>query len=204
MVVCTALLEAGAVMQQLDRILAVAAGHIILASDVRAFIELGLIEVDATANDEGERERRALTRLIERRLALDEVDRYRVAPPLPQRIDRELVAIRGRFPDEMAFIDLLAAVGLTLPDLRQILRDDTRLEVYLFERFGSADRLSESELRAYFAANRDEFTDAGRGVEFETVREQVQARLWAEMRTSVVADWMAGLARRGQVTRFDQ
>ena len=204
MVVCAASLEAGALAQQLDRILAVVAGHIILTSDVRAFVELGLIEDDATANEASGRDRRTLTRLIERRLALDEVDRYRVASPQSQRIDRELIAIRDRFTDESAFVDLLAAVGITLPDLRQILRDNARLEVYLFERFGSADRSSESDLRAYFTANHHEFTVEGRDVEFEAVREQVQLRLWAEMRTPVVEEWIAGLVRRGQGTRFDQ
>ena len=38
--------------QELDRILAIVSGHVILASDVRGFDELGLIEVEA----EGEQE----------------------------------------------------------------------------------------------------------------------------------------------------
>ena len=189
--------------------MAVVAGHVILASDVRAFLELGLIEVEASGSvsdseeDERTRAGRALTRLIERRLALDEVDRYRVAAPRPEQIDRELAALRGRFSDEEAFADLLAAVGLGLPDLRQILRDNVRLEAYLAGRFGSADRLSESALRAYYAANRDDFTDAGRGVAFDTVRAQVQARLWAERREALVENWTAGLTLRGDVTRFE-
>ena len=39
--------------QELDRILAIVSGHVILASDVRGFDELGLIELQA----EGERGR---------------------------------------------------------------------------------------------------------------------------------------------------
>lgn len=155
---------AASAAQTLDRVLAVVSGQVILASDVRAFLDLGLITVDMS--DPNAREAEALTRLIERRLALDEVDRYRQAPPPPARIDQDLAAIRARFVDEAAFRGLLAAVGLDLDDLRQILRDDARLEGYLADRFGDAARLDRP-------------------------------------RPAAVTDWLASLARRADVARFD-
>lgn len=122
--------------QTLDRVLAVVSGQVILASDVRAFLELGLISADTS--DRFASEEVALTRLIERRLALDEVDRYRPPPPSPARIEQDLAAIRARFPDEAAFSEVLAVVGLDLDDVRQIVRDDARLRAYLAARFGDA------------------------------------------------------------------
>lgn len=115
---------AASAAQTLDRVLAVVSGQVILASDVRAFLDLGLITVDMS--DPNAREAGALTRLIERRLALDEADRYRPAPPPQARIEQDLTAIHARFADEAAFTRFLAAVGLDLDDLRQILRDDAR------------------------------------------------------------------------------
>ena len=156
---------AASAAQTLDRVLAVVSGQVILASDVRAFLDLGLITVDMS--DPNAREAGALTRLIERRLALDEADRYRPAPPPQARIEQDLTALHARFADEAAFTRFLAAVGLDLDDLRQILRDDARLEGYLADRFGDAARLDRP-------------------------------------RPAAVTDWLASLAPRAGVARFDR
>lgn len=114
-------------------------GQVILASDVRAFLALGLHERglwEVPEQDSARREGAALSRLIERRLALDEVNRLRQAAPAPTRVDRCLEALRARFADEDAFAAALAAVGLEPQDLRQIVRDDMRIEAYVAERLG--------------------------------------------------------------------
>lgn len=136
-------LPAGTPAQLVDRVLATVAGRIILASDVRAFLELGLHELglwDIDEQDPPAREAAALNRLIERSVALDEVNRFRQASPPAVAIERALAAVRARFADEDAFAAVLAAVGLDLEDLRQILRDDIRIEAYIAERLrGRAD-----------------------------------------------------------------
>ena len=121
-------------------------GQVILASDVRAFLDLGLHEHGLWGireQDSSVSEVAALTRLIERRLALDEVNRFRQALPTRESVDRYLEAVRARFADEEAFAAVLAAVGLDLEDLRQILRDDIRIEAYVAERLGGRAELIE-------------------------------------------------------------
>lgn len=121
-------------------------GQVILASDVRAFLDLGLHEHrlwEFREQDSSMGEVAALTRLIERRLALDEVNRFRQALPARESVDRYLEAVRARFADEEAFAAVLAAVGLDLEDLRQILRDDIRIEAYVAERLGGRAELIE-------------------------------------------------------------
>ncbi|MYD70968.1 MAG: hypothetical protein F4W89_09530 [Acidobacteria bacterium] len=140
-------------------------GQVILASDVRAFLDLGLFAVDAS--DPEARESAALSLLIDRRLALDEVERYGPVRPPAARVEENLAAVRARFTDEAAFTRLLGAVGLDQDDLRQILSDNARLEAYLADRFGASVRL-------------------------------------AGPRPAPVADWLAGLARRADIARFDQ
>lgn len=121
-------------------------GQVILDSDVRAFLELGLDERglwEIREQDSAVREGVALRRLIERRLALDEVNRFRQALPARASVDEYLEAVRARFADEDAFAAVLAAVGLELEDLRQILRDDIRIEAYVAERLGGSAQLVE-------------------------------------------------------------
>ena len=121
-------------------------GRIVLASDVRAFLDLGLHERGAwgiPAQDTAGREAAALNRLIERHIVLDEVNRFRQALPPPARVDGYLAAVRAGFVDETAFAAVLAAVGLELEDLRQILQDDLRIEAYITERWGGRGPLVE-------------------------------------------------------------
>lgn len=187
--------------------LAVVSGQVILASDVRAFLDLGLYERglwDVSEQDPAAREAVALSRLIERRLALDEVNRYRQASPPPARVERDVAAIRARFADADAFERLLAAVGIELDDLRQILRDDIRIEAHVTERFGGAGRLTEAELRVYYEANRARFVEAGVPTPFEAVRDEIRDRLWTVRRAELVERWIAGLLRRGEVMRVDR
>ena len=184
-------------------------GQVVLASDVRAFLELGLHEQslwEVRERDPALREAAALRRLIERRIALDEVNRYRhrQPPPPPERVARGLAAVRARFADGGAFIRLLAAVGLELDDLRQILRDDVRIEAYVAERFGGPERLTEAELRACYDAHRAQFVERGEPVPFDAARDRIRSRLWAARRAELVADWVAGLLRRADVMRVDR
>ena len=188
--------------QQLDQILAVVSGQVVLRSDVRAFLELGLIEA-TDMPDKVQSDQYYVTKLIERQLALDEVNRYRIPIPTSEEIDEKLAAIRGRLGGESELRALLALVGLGVRDLRQILQDDIRADVYVRERFGDANQLSESELISYFDDNRGSFTAPDRTVEFDEVRAAVRLKLWAERREMLVRDWLAGLRRRGEVMRFE-
>ena len=197
----------GSPAQVLDRVLAVVSGQVILASDVRAFLDLGLHERGLWSVRESvpaAREAAALSRLIERRLALDEVNRYRQASPPPARVERAVAAVRERFPDHAAFARLLAAVGIGVDDLRQILRDDMRVEDYVTERFGGARRLTEAELRNHYDANRARFVENGEPIPFEAVRDEIRERVWRARRAELVEGWIAGLLRRAEVMRVDR
>jgi len=185
--------------QTLDRILAVVSGHVITASDVRAFVELGLAEVDGGESDA---ERRVLDHLIDRRLVLDEADRLLTEGPPPARIEAALDEVAARFPDRGALEGLLARTGLSLDDLRQILRDEARRESYLRDRFGAREP-AEDDLRAYYEQRAEELREGGGPLPFEEVRDAVRRRMTGQ-RDAAVEDWIAGLERRAPIARFDQ
>ena len=117
----------------IDRVVAVVAGDIILLSDLRAARELNLVEVQGDLDPD----RAALMRLIDRSLMLAEVERY--APPAPgeEAVDTAVNEVRRRFPSAQAFADALARAGLEEPNVREILRENLRIQAYLDQRFAA-------------------------------------------------------------------
>ena len=116
----------------LDRILAIVNGQVISHSDVRTFIDLRLVEIPAGPVQEVE----VLNFLIERRVVLDEVNRFVITEPISVAVDRRLDLLLSRLPDGFELNVVLGRVGLTVADLRQLLADEIRREVYLVDRFG--------------------------------------------------------------------
>jgi hypothetical protein len=168
-----------------------------MQSDVRAFVDLELAEL-GTDDDSDDV---ILTYLIERRLVLDEVDRYVVANPPGATVDRLMAQVVARFTSEEAFQRALERVGFTTDDLRQVLQDDARREAYLDNRFGAVRVPTDVELRAYYDEHREKFVDAWRIETFAEVRSSVLEKFTAELRDSTVAEWVSSLVRRGQVIR---
>ena len=195
------LLAAGpAEAQVLDRILAVVAGHVITASDVEAFLGLGLTGIDPGAAGA---EERVLERLIDGRLVLDEADRLLTEDPPAARIETALEEVAARFADREDFASLLARTGLSLDDLRQVLRDEARRESYLRARFGAPEP-ADDDLRAYYEQRTEVFAEEdGRPSGFESAREAVRQRVMA-LREAEIEDWIADLARRAPIARFER
>ena len=181
----------------LDRILAVVGGNVIMLSDVRAFIDLGLADVSGAP----ESEVATLTLLIERRLALDAIDRYVVADPLSQTINLRLDEVRDRFATTQTFTTVLDRVGFTEADLRAVLRDNARRDAYLEERFFADFQLTEAKLRSYYETHAAEFLRDGQMLIFEEARPEVRRQLTKELHAKMVAEWTATLVERGQVIR---
>jgi hypothetical protein len=118
--------------QLLDRILAVVNGAPITQSDVTAAMQLGLVPARGGSDPVGA----AVDALVERRLMLEEVDRY--APPDPAEADitKRLDEIKARAGSR--FTGILAQSGLTEDLLRLEIRNDLRIDAYLQQRFGTS------------------------------------------------------------------
>ena len=184
--------------QTLDRILAVVSGHVILASDVRAFLEFDLINVDRDADAEHQ----MLEKLISRRLTIEEVNRYQVGLQSNDRIEYDLALLENRFETKEDFTTALGNSGLIYDDLVQILQDDARVEIYIDERFGMDRDVEETELRAYYELKTDEIVENGRQLAFQEARDVVRDRFLSEEREARVDEWLATLFRRSEVIRF--
>jgi parvulin-like peptidyl-prolyl isomerase len=199
-VLCGSLVALNAVLTRpvagdvIDRILAVVNGSVITLSDVEGARRFGLIASEPADM------RTAVERLIDRRLALVEVERY--APPEPPgaRIDEAVAAARANFPSEAAFASALAETGMTADQLRRHVRDDLRLRTYEQQRFGFAVAPTEEEALAYFRANPDRFARGGTRPAYDDVRAEVRAAMIAEKRAASVREWIDTLRRRADVS----
>jgi len=126
---------AAARAETIDRVLAVAGGQIILLSDVTAALDLGLVSADGAADRVGA----ALAKLISRDLVLVEATRYAPPEPADADVEKELAAVRGRFPSAAAFDAVFERSGLTDVQLRLILRENLRIRAYIAQRFTGAE-----------------------------------------------------------------
>ena len=124
----------------LDRVLAVVGGQLIMLTDVTAARDLGL----QSGGDQADPVRAILSKLIDRELVLAEVERYAPAEPSSDAVDREVARVRTRFPDAETFDAALARSGLDERHLREMLRQDLRIQAYEDQRFAAAgDRRQE-------------------------------------------------------------
>ena len=136
--------------ETIDRVLAVVAGQVITLSDVTAARDLGLRSAGTAADPL----RAILSQLIDRELVADEVERY--APPEPPAgaIEREIAAVRARFPSPAAYDAVLARSGLDEQQLRQTLREDLRIRAYEEQRFVPSDPDRQKRIEEWIAGLR--------------------------------------------------
>lgn len=180
----------------IDRVLAVVNGAVILQSDSRGALRLGLIEMPPGP----EPLLAVLNQLIERRLVLIEVHRSGIPDPDPAAVDARMADVRARFPSDEAMARTLAEVGLTRDQVRAFIADDLRMSAYLQQRFGATVQPSEAELVEFYRAHPDRFTRDGVLQPFNSVIDEARTMLIEERRAATIRDWVAGLRRRADVT----
>jgi len=181
--------------ETIDRVLAVAAGELIMLSDVTAARDFALVASDPAAPDPI---RAVLDRLIDRQLVLGEVERYAPAEPAAEAVDRELQIVRARFSTRPAFEAALARSGIDENHLRETLRQDLRIRAYEDQRF-TVPAPSDEELRAYLASHTRMFARDGQAPLFDEVRADIARAVLAEKRRALIEEWIAGLRRRADV-----
>ncbi len=189
---------AAAAAEIIDRVLAVVGNQVVTLSDTRAVIEFGLIQaragVDPTAD--------ALQYLVNRQLMLSEVDRYSAPAPQPDELARRMAAIRARFPGDAAYQQALARTALTEARLRDLIGDNIRIEGYLDQRFNAAAQPTPEEVERYYLDHGAEFTRDGKLQPLEVVRAQAAARVTAERRNFLIAEWLDRVRRRFAVSNL--
>jgi hypothetical protein len=175
--------------QLLDRVVARVDGYAVTLSDVRAAIGLGIVEaaIEAVGVDA----------VIERQLVLAEVARFAPPEPLPDAVEREAMRLRSHAGAQLP--GLMAATGLDDPRIREIARDNLRVEAYLNQRFGATVQLTEEEVLQYYRIHPDEFTRDGRLMPFAEAEPEARTRAAGERRAAMVGQWHRDLRARAEI-----
>lgn len=140
---CVSHLELFAVaasQQLIDRVVARVNGAVITLTDVEAAIGLGLVDVPAGEDPASA----AIDRLIDRRLVLAEVARFTPPEPEPEKIDREQARLKRHAGARLAAI--VERSGVDDARIRELARDNLRIEGYLTQRFGASTRMGDDEV----------------------------------------------------------
>ena len=198
--------------EMIDRVLAVLDGQVITYSDVQAALQFGLVD----PGNAGDPVRAALDALIKRQMMLDEVNRYAAPEPDPLLLEARLATVRARFPSAEAFAAALARTGLSggtgqpaaagaradEAALREIVRDNLRIEQYLQERFSAVVQPTGEEIERYYSDHPSEFRRKDAVVPLETARQAIRDGLVRARRDEAIADWLSRLRRRADVRDF--
>jgi hypothetical protein len=185
---------ASVIAQQLiDRVLARVGTSAVTMTDIRAAIELGLVETKPGED----RQSVALQRTIERRLVLDEVARFAPPEPAAEAIMEEVAAMRARAG--AGFDALVLATGLDEVKLRQLARETLRIRAYVAQRFGTTAQVTVEEARKYYEEHPEEFTRDGVRMPFEQSEGEARQRASAERLRVTIDQWVQDLSKRAEV-----
>ena len=192
-----ALCAAGAPCAEIiDQVVAVVEGEVITLSDLQAAVQFGLVPTGKT----GDRIAEALEPWIRRRLELGEVNRYAAPEPDEAVLARRVEMTHDRFGSPAKLAAALAATGMSEARLRNLIRDNLRIEQYVDQRFTAVPRPTDDEVARYYYEHEAELMAAGRRPSPEEAQDLARQRLAEERRRSLVTDWLDRLRRRADVS----
>ena len=178
--------------QLLDRIVARVNSVAITLSDVKAAVALGIVKGDPN-------ESAAIEPLVDRQLMLAEVARFVPPEPPAEEIDRAAAAIKASVGPKLPA--LMESTGVDEGRIREIAREDLRVQAYLDQRFGTGVQLTEDEVERYYRIHPDEFTRDGRLMPFVEAEPSAREHAALDRRTAQVAQWLRDLRARAEIIR---
>jgi hypothetical protein len=147
---CALLAEAaGGAAELADRIVAVVDGDPILESDLERALALGTVERPPVESAALTR-RRVLDGLIAQRLRVHAVERFGFEQVPVERIAEQVEAIRSRFASDEEFRRRLAALGMGLEGLEQMVARQLQVMVYVDELLGARVFVGLEEIEAHY------------------------------------------------------
>lgn len=194
-ILLSALLTAAAVhaQQLLDRIVARVNGTAITLTDVNAAIVLGIV------GSSGDVDAAAIEQMIDRHLVLSEVARFLPPEPDAAAISRETALLMTYAGARLA--PVMASTGIDEARIREIARENLRIQAYLNQRFGVTIQLTEEEVAQYYRIHPEEFTRNGMLMPFAEAAPIARERAGAERRATTVGQWMRDLRSRAEISR---
>lgn len=183
-----------------DRVMAVVDEDPILASELERVIVLGLVQPREGESNEAFR-RRVLDALVEERLRFHEIDRYGFEQVPVDQVEKEMAAIRGRFPSDEAYRKALRDLGMTQQALRQLVARQLMVLTHVDEQLGPRVFVSLDDITAYYRnVLTPEMQKQGAEVPpIEDVRDQIRAVLKEQRLNQELDKWTEELRRAADI-----
>ena len=180
--------------QLLDRVVARVEGYAITLTDVQAALGLGVIEAPPGADPIAG----GTQQMIDRQLALAEVQRFPPPEPPAEAIDREVARLKTNAGARLPA--LMPSTGLSEERLRDIARDNLRILDYLDQRFGTTVQVSDEEIAQYYRDHSAEFTRGGELTPFDEAEPMARQRASSARRRATIDQWLRDLRARADVS----
>ena len=192
----------------LDRIVAVVNGDLVLESDVDEEQRFGAFQ--PLTDPEGTFTRaRAVERLINRDLILQQLKVQPQAPVTDKDLDEQLAQLRKELPackvehceTDAGWQRFVSEHGFTVDELRERWRQRMEVLRFIEQRFRMGIRISPEEIRSYYEKTMlPQY--AKRGVaapKLETISERIQEVLLQQQVGNLLGDWLKSLRAQGTV-----
>lgn len=172
----------------------------ILASEVERVVTLGLAQPKPGEADTTFR-RRILDELVEQRLRFHEIDRYGFEQVPVDMIEKNVAAIRARFPNDEAFRKALRDLGLTQQALRQLVARQLMVLTHVEEQLGPRVFVSLDDITQYY---RTTYTQDMQKQKLpvqplDDVREQIRTILKENRLNKELDKWTEELRRKADI-----
>lgn len=182
----------------LDRVLVRVEGQPITLTDARAAIRLGVVETPQSVDPLLS----AMRQLTERSLVLAEVARFAPGEPDQPALDAEVRTLVSKAGGREALVELERTTGVGEQQVREIARDNLRIQAYLNQRFGATAQPSEDEVGQYYRTHLDEFRVDGKVLPFVEAEPIARERAAAERRSAMIFQWLRELRQRADVVEL--
>lgn len=195
--------EGSAVIEIVDRIVAVVDEDPILASDLERAVGLGLVSKLAGETDNVFR-RRVLDLMLDERLRAHEVDRFGFTEISIAQVEQAVEVLKSKFASDGAFDDRLSELGLTLEDVRQIVARQVMVLTYVDERLGPRVFVSLDDIREYYdSVLTREMKRTGQTLpELDQVREEIRSVLREQRLNQEIERWTGELRLEADIEDY--
>lgn len=191
-----------------DRIVAIVNGDLILDSDVDQELRLEALEPYDNPSGEGSRDK-AIERLINRDLILQQVKLQNSDPVSSAEVDKELAGLRKNIvackrydcETKAGWDRFLADNGFTEQSLHNLWAERMQVLDYIEQRFKMGIRITPEEIKDYYTKTMlPEYAEQHvTPPALDTLSERIQEVLLAQRVTALLDDWLKSLRAQGSV-----
>ena len=196
--------------EQIDRVVAIVNGQIVLDSDVQEEHRFEGIQPYPSSGGTQPTRDREIERLVNRTLILQQARLQAQDTTTDADVDKEIVDLRRTLPGckpdlcatDAGWSKYLASKGFSVDEFRT--RWKQRMEVlgFIQERFGAGTSVSEGQVREFYQNTMlPQYREAGtKPAPFASVAPRIREVLQQQQVSSLLRDWLQSLRAQGSIT----